>query len=90
MDYKELIEELRFLSGHVPEQMCDSDGKDPLEKAADALEMLLEERDALMQDAIRCDTCIHVKECFFNELRRNDCVQSNRGHWKWRGLRKRE
>lgn len=46
MDYKELIEELRFLSGFVPEQMCDDDGKDAFEKAAAAIETLLAERDA--------------------------------------------
>lgn len=49
MDYKEQIEELRFLSGHVPEQMCDSDGKDPLERAADSIETLLAERDAALR-----------------------------------------
>lgn len=49
-DYKELIDELRFLSGHVPEQMCDDKGKDALEKAADAIETLLAERDAAVHD----------------------------------------
>lgn len=47
MDYKELIEELRFLSAYVPEQMCDANGKDTLEKAADAIETLLSELNAL-------------------------------------------
>lgn len=64
MDYKEQIEELRFLSSHVPEQMCDADGKDPLEKAADAIETLLAERDAairLLRTPAWCNGCIHFK-----------------------------
>lgn len=46
MDYKELIEELRFLAKHVPEQMDDNDGQNALEKAADAIETLLAETSA--------------------------------------------
>lgn len=45
MDYKGLIEELRFLSSHVPGDMCDDDGRDALEKAATAIETLLAERE---------------------------------------------
>lgn len=42
MDYKELIDELReFSSLFVPEEMCDDDGRDILQKAADAIETLL-------------------------------------------------
>lgn len=42
-DYTGLVKELRALSKHVPEQMCDDNGIDPLEKAADAIETLLAE-----------------------------------------------
>lgn len=60
MDYKEQIEKLRFLSSHVPEQMCDADGKDPLEKAADAIETLLAERDAAIEMLHgECHACKH-------------------------------
>lgn len=44
MDYKELIEVLReYSSLYVPEEMCDDDGTDILQKAADAIETLLAE-----------------------------------------------
>lgn len=78
MDYKELIRKLRKKDGCNCECL----------EAATAIETLLAERDALMKDVVRCDTCLHVKECYFNELRRADCAQSNRGHWKWRGPKK--
>lgn len=78
MDYKKLINRLRY------SRVCSDD----IAEAADAIETLLAERDALMKDAIRCETCLHVKECCFNELRRIDCAQSNRGHWQWRGPQK--
>ena len=80
MDYKELISKLRKKDG------CNCECLD----AATAIETLLAERDALMKDVVRCDTCLHVKECYFNELRRSDCAQSNRGHWKWHGPQKGE
>lgn len=82
MDYKELIERLNAYSAKHQRH-----GGITAE-AADAIETLLAERDALMKDVVRCDTCLHVKECYFNELRRTDCANSNRGHWKWRGPQK--
>lgn len=88
MDYKELIEISK-------KAYAEWDGTHEYYQAAtliaslcDAIETLLAERDALMKDAIRCETCLHVKECYFNELRRIDCAQSNRGHWQWRGPQK--
>lgn len=93
MDYKEQIEELRFLSGHVPEQMCDADGKDPLEKAADAIETLLAERDAavehLSHGGSRCNCCaynyhsIHDYPC-------KHCKETGgmSDYWEWRGPQK--
>lgn len=80
MDYQELIEWLRTAPKY--KLICND--------AADAIETMLAERDALMKDATRCETCLHAKECYFNEQRRNDCAKSNRGHWKWRGPQKGE
>lgn len=90
MDYKELVDELRFLSLHVPEGMCDYDGKDPLEKAADAIETILAERDAAVEDIHRdCITCAHSESnnkdhitCKFMEA----CRFAE--HWEWRGPKK--
>lgn len=79
MDYKELIRRL---------DDCGEFDGDLLDAAAEAIETLLAERNALMKDAVRCETCLHVKECSFNKLRVEDCAQSNRGHWKWRGPKK--
>lgn len=92
MDYKELIGQLKYygttyaIGDNLGREICGSDKL--MLTAADAIKTLLAERDALMKDAARCATCLHVKECYFNELRRADCAQSNRGHWKWRGPQK--
>jgi len=62
-DFKELIENLRALSPHVPEQMCDDDGRDALEKAATAIETLLAERDAAVEDLRGlCWCCVRGKK----------------------------
>lgn len=81
MDY-ELIEELRSLSKHVPEQMCDLEGKDPLERAATAIETLLAERDAAVEDMLMagktgrlCYVCGKRGKC-------NPCACEG---WQWRG-----
>lgn len=88
MDYKELIKELRFLSKFVPEQICDDNGKDALEKAADAIETLLKERDAAIKDIPR--------ECSYCKYWENDTIEQPcydcwhscgpEKNWKWRGL----
>lgn len=89
MDYKEQIDELRALSRHVPEQMCGEDEKDPLERAADTIEDLLEERDAAMMDLFgHCYCCKHKLVCFLDENYRKGCSISNRGNWEWCGLKK--
>lgn len=90
MDYKELIDELRSLSLHVPEQMFGEDGKDPLERAADAIETLLAERDYAVEELRgRCSQCKHFSsgplvsicaDCRF------ECGTID--HWKWRGPHK--
>lgn len=92
MDYNKLTRRLRdyaeqYKSGSTLGRAIVGT-EDVMFDAADAIEALLAERDALMKDAIRCETCLHVKECCFNELRRIDCAQSNRGHWQWRGPQK--
>lgn len=85
-DYKELIEELMFLStNHVPEDMCDDDGMDALEKAATAIENLLSERDALLET-------LHG-ECVYKDLRVDEepcskCAFSDYPNWQWRGNRR--
>lgn len=86
MDYKELIEELRFLSGHVPEEMCDDDGKDALKKAATAIDTLLVEREAAMKYIPKtCYTCKNWELGGCNApLSRGDCTFDLRKAWEWR------
>lgn len=91
MDYKELIEELRFLSGHVPEDMCD-DGKDALEKAATAIETLLAERDAALKYVPHnCQTCKWWKvvkpgmACCTAPKELGHCYLGKGKAWEWIG-----
>lgn len=97
MDYKEQIEELRFLSSHVSEQMCDADGKDPLEKAADAIKTLLAERDAAIKFVPHnCQTCKWwetVKPgmaCCKAPEESGACYLGKGMAWEWRGPQKKE
>lgn len=88
MDYKELIERI--------EDSCDfavaieeDDLFTTLKDAADAIETLLAERDAAVEDLKgRCDICKHRCVCLFDEHRRVGCANSKRGHWQWRGPKK--
>ena len=98
MDYKELIGELRALSKHVPEQMCDDGGKDPLEKAVTAIETLLAERDAavnLLHGA--CYACknkgTHYSEapcslCKWGGMVYITPIAKLQDSWQWRGPKK--
>lgn len=95
-DYKALIAELRFLSSIVPEDMCDSDGKDALEKAAAAIETLLAERDAAVEmlrgecrackhnsvwhNVGKCCTCTH--ETAGALIPKDQCTDN----WEWKGI----
>lgn len=93
MDYKELIEELHFLSGHVPEQMCDDDGKDPLERAATAIETLLAERDAAVEiissGGKRCRACVY-NDRGIHDFPCCHCRETGgmTDYWEWRGPQK--
>lgn len=81
MDCKELIEQLR------DENNCNV--LDYIEDAATAIETLLAERDAAVEDLKgRCGVCKHRRVCLVDEQHRNGCAVSNRGHWEWRGPQK--
>lgn len=97
MDY-ELTEELRSLSKYVPEQMCDGEGKDPLERAADTIETLLAERDALIEELRGiCWCCAHgrewengpglIKMITCERLKEIEFL-TRCPHWQWRGPKK--
>lgn len=87
-----LIEELRFLSSHVPEDMCDDDGKDVLEKAADVIETLLVKLDAAIKYIPHtCETCRWWKTvkpgmaCCKAPDEAGPCYLGNGTAWEWRG-----
>lgn len=85
MDYKELIDILRYTASEG--DVCRECPQ--CIEAADAIETLLAERDALMNDLEgRCDVCKNRSVCLFDEKRRSGCV--NRSHWQWRGPQKGE
>ncbi len=88
MDYKELIERLRVYDYWAGESDINSH---PLicDEAAAAIETLLAERDAAVEDLKgRCGVCKHRRVCLFDEQHRIGCAVSNRGHWQWRGPQK--
>lgn len=81
MDYKELIELLR--------EKNNCDVLDYVDDAATAIETLLEERDAAVEDLKgRCGVCKHRGVCLFDEQHRIGCAVSNGGHWEWCGPQK--
>lgn len=79
-DYKKLIEELRDFSYITISQ-----------KAADAIEQLVKERDTAIADLkifLDCDVCKNNNdECLNNGLCKECSVgKSTRKHWEWRGI----
>lgn len=84
MDYKELITEIRtyivktYQVGFQPE-IC--------QRAADAIETILAERDAAVNEMRGiCSFCAHKKTCQFGNHLRDICV--NGSNWQWRGPQK--
>lgn len=90
MDYKEMIERVKYYGnnyatgGNLGREI---DGTDHLLlEAATAIETLLAEREAAVEDLRgRCDICKHRRVCLFDEQHRIGCANSKRGHWQWRG-----
>lgn len=85
MDYKELIEQLKHCKSYKPKYELQR----TMLEAATAIETLLAERDAAVEDLKgRCGVCKHRRVCLFDEQHRIGCAVSNRGHWEWRGPQK--
>lgn len=78
MDYRDLIDTMR-----------NGDPLDIVVQAywmADAIETLLKERDAAVEDMKGiCSFCAHKKTCQFGNHLRDICVNGSR--WRWRGPR---
>lgn len=85
MEYKELIKELRFLSKHVPEDMCDENGKDALEQAADVIEAAIKDL-----ENTGCETCkyeytsVYCYPCC--DCKRVFGLSKTIDKWEWRGI----
>lgn len=87
MDYKELIAQLRRFAAYYPVT-------GPIEgKAAAAIETLLAERDAAVEDLHgACRACVYAG-CFEGAQPCCDCTygtgaMSDADNWQWRGLQK--
>lgn len=97
MDYKELIELLRRTVEHgneEPWEYCTNrcGGCEMCDQAADALETLLAERDAAIDDIQRnCINCAYTES---NNSNHTPCefieFCSFAEHWKWRGPQKQD
>lgn len=96
MDYKELIEWLRRTverGDEEPREYCTNrcGGCEMCDQAADAIEALLAERDAMKSDllALRtCSTCANAEE---NSGRGKPCAFGpvcTGQYWEWRGTQK--
>lgn len=92
-DYKELVFNLMFLAKYCHSEYNDLCVDDELKKAADAIEQLVKERDAAV-DEIEHD-CFHCKRSvLYRHLGTyyNDCELCRTGHckgrdkWEWRGV----
>ena len=85
MDCKELIEQLKHCKSYKPKYELQR----TMLEAATAIETLLAERDAAVEDLKgMCGVCKHRGVCLFDEQHRIGCAVSNRGHWEWRGPQK--
>lgn len=87
MNYKALIDELSRFSEYIPPHMRDDDGKSDIAlRAADAIETLLKERDALLEDLDGiCDACKHRDDDLVHGCVCFECRKIN--HWEWRGVK---
>lgn len=87
--YEELLEQLRNIVNHGDEQPAEyctnrCGGCDACDKSIDAIETLLAERDAAVEDLNafpHYSTCKHGKECF-----PKNCSGCDK--WQWRGPQK--
>lgn len=91
MDYKELIERLKYYGtdyatgGNLGREIMGTD--DVLLDAATAIETLLAERDAAVEELRgECRGCERRGGCLFNDQYRDEC--GNGSNWKWRGPQK--
>lgn len=99
MDYKELIEELKGFSYWLGQSVPESHDIHPrvCDKAAAAIETILMERDAAVEDIERrCETCKHFL-VFFNgctpdyDCDNPECRDSGANiGWEWRGPKNEE
>ena len=93
MDSKDLIKLLRHTVEHgdeEPREYCTNrcGGCELCDQAADAIEALLAERDAAVEDMKGiCSFCAHKKTCQFGNHLRDICV--NGSNWQWRGPQER-
>lgn len=94
MDYKELIASLRYTVKYGDEDpreyltnMCGS--CEMCDQAADAIETLLVERDALLTVSHgKCELCANFGKCRSDARARIDCLNNRCKSWKWRGPQK--
>lgn len=94
--YEELLEQLRNIVNHGDEQPAEyctnrCGGCDACDKSIDAIETLLAERDALIEQVHgRCLFCANRIKCLCeNDIEfRSYCRLNNDCNWQWRGPQK--
>lgn len=88
MDYKELIDRLKNIRFLYADNglKCESICKD----AATAIETLLAERDAAVEELRgRCSKCKHLRSGILEFPCADCCFESGKSdHWEWRGPQK--
>ena len=91
-DYKELIDELTELLSLNDENLCslivkNNDLQNGLVQAAEAIEQLVKERNAAVDDLKEAMPCRACKYLAVLEYCKN-CYSEN--HWEWRGVQEAE
>lgn len=91
MDYKELVKNLREEAVHQRVVFGTHGVSCQLEGAADAIETLLAERDALLTVSHgKCELCANFEKCQSDAKARVDCLANYCRNWQWRGPQKRD
>lgn len=86
MDFKELIDRLRGFI-YWSEEHYHYIHPVIFDEAATAIETLLAEREALMEQIRgKCDLCENRRKCLFDANERQVCAVNRRSKWKWCGL----
>lgn len=91
MDYKNLIKKLEYQAETIRNNNCTTMSAEESESAANAIEALLAERDAAVNELkyrVGCNSCAYFRVGIFEEPCYSCRKEKKFDKWKWRGPQK--